>query len=176
MLKRLLVGFLLLAVAFATVVWLQPDDYRITRSTVIAAPAAAVFPHVNDLHRWQDWSPWARLDPAANSAFAGPQAGVGASLRWDGNDKVGAGTTTITDSKPSERIATRTDFVKPFAGTGYSDFIFSQTGAQTNVIWTMTGTHSFVGKAMYLVTSMEATLGSEFENGLAQLRRVVEAR
>jgi hypothetical protein len=176
MLKRLLVGFLLLAVTFATVVWLQPDGYRITRSAVIAAPAAAVFPHVNDLRRWQDWSPWARLDPAATVTFAGPQAGVGASLRWDDNDKVGAGTVTITESKPNERIATRTDFVKPFAGTGYSDFIFSQTGGQTNVIWTMTGAHNFVGKAIYLVRGMEATLGSAFENGLARLKLVSERR
>ena len=63
--------------------------------------------------------------------------------------------------------------MKPFAGTRYSDFIFSQTGGQTDVMWTTTGTHSFVDKAIYLVTR-EATLGLEFEKGLAQ--RVSEAK
>ena len=136
-LKRLAIGLVLLVAAFAVVVWLQPDDYRLTRSTVIAAPAAAVFPQVNDLRQWEDWSPWAKLDPNAKVTFSGPQSGPGASFKWDGNDKVGAGTMTITESKPNERVATRTDFVKPFEGTSHSDFVFSQTGDQTNVIWTM---------------------------------------
>jgi uncharacterized protein YndB with AHSA1/START domain len=173
-LKRLVIGIILLIIAAVIVVALQPDDYRLTRSAVIAAPAAEVFPHVNDLRKWEEWSPWAKLDPAAKVTFEGPRAGPGAVFKWAGNDKVGAGTMTITESKPNERVATRTDFVKPFEGTSSSDFIFSQTGNQTNVIWTMTGTHNFIGKAMCLVMSMETMLGPEFEKGLMQLREVVE--
>ena len=175
-LKRLAIGLVLLIATFAVVVALQPDDYRITRSTVIAAPAAAVFAQVNDLQRWEDWSPWAKLDPNAKVTFSGPQAGQGASFRWDGNDKVGAGTMTITESKPNSRVATRTDFVKPFTGTSNSDFVFSQMGDQTNVIWTMSGTHNFIGKAMCLVMSMEKMLGPDFERGLAQLKQVAERK
>jgi uncharacterized protein YndB with AHSA1/START domain len=175
-LKRLLIGLVLLIATFAVVVALQPDDYRVTRSTVIAAPAAAVFAQVNDLRKWANWSPWARLDPNAKVTFSGPEAGQGASFRWDGNDKVGAGTMTITESKPDTRVATRTDFVKPFTGTSHSDFVFSQMGDQTNVIWTMSGTHSFIGKAICLVMNMEAMLGADFERGLAQLKQAVERR
>ena len=130
---------MLLIAAFLVVVWFQPDDYRLTRQTVIAAPAAAVFAQVNDLKNWDDWSPWAKLDPNAKVTFSGPQSGPGATFKWDGNDKVGAGTMTITESKPNQRIATRTDFTRPFAGTGNSDFVFSEAGGQTNVIWSMFG-------------------------------------
>jgi uncharacterized protein YndB with AHSA1/START domain len=175
-LKRLLIGLVLLAAAFFVVVWLQPDDYRLTRSTTIAAPAATVFAKVNDLRQWDAWSPWAKLDPGAKITFAGPSAGVGASFTWDGNDKVGAGTMTITESKPGERIATRTDFTRPFAGTSNADFVFSQTGNTTNVIWTMAGTHTFIGKAICLVMSMEQMLGPDFERGLAQLKAASEGR
>ena len=100
-LKRLAIGSLLLIAAFLVVVWFQPDDYRLTRQTVIAAPAAAVFAQVNDLKNWDDWSPWAKLDPNAKVTFSGPQSGPGATFKWDGNDKVGAGTMTITESKPN---------------------------------------------------------------------------
>ena len=174
--KRLAIGLVLLLATLVFVVWLQPDDYRLTRSTVITAPAAAVFAQVNDLRKWDDWSPWAKLDPAAKVTFEGPPAGAGAVFKWAGNDKVGAGTMTITESKPNERVATRTDFVKPFAGTSHSDFIFSATGDQTNVIWTMSGTHNFIAKAMCLVMSMEQMLGPDFEKGLAQLKQVVERK
>lgn len=175
-LKRFLIGLVLLAAAFLTVVWMQPDDYRLTRTTAIAAPAAAVFAKVNDLRQWDAWSPWAKLDPNAKVTFDGPNAGVGAKFSWDGNDKVGAGTLTITESKPAERVATRTEFTRPFAGTSNSDFIFSQTGNVTNVIWTMAGRHTFIGKAICLVMSMEQTVGPDFERGLAQLKAVSEGR
>lgn len=175
-LKRLVIGLALLVAAFAVVVWFQPDDYRLTRTTAIAAPASAVFARVNDLSRWEDWSPWAKLDPNAKVTFEGPKSGVGALFHWDGNDKVGAGTMTIMESKPHERVATRTDFTRPFAGTSRSDFVFSEAGGQTNVIWTMSGTHNFIGKAMCLVMSMERMLGPDFEKGLAQLKQVAEAR
>ena len=174
--KRLLIGIVLLAATFVVVVALQPDDYRLTRQTVIAAPAAAIFAQVNDLQKWENWSPWAKLDPNAKVTFSGPRAGAGASFRWDGNDKVGAGTMTITESKPNLRVATRTDFVKPFAGTSNSDFVFSEAGGQTNVIWTMTGKQSFVGKAICLFMSMEQMLGPDFERGLAQLKHLAEGK
>jgi hypothetical protein len=175
-LKRLLIGLVLLVTTFLVVVWLQPDDYRLTRTTVVAAPAAAVFDQVNDLRKWENWSPWARLDPNAKVSFSGPQAGHGASFRWDGNDKVGAGTMTITESRPNLRVATRTDFVRPFEGTSNSDFVFSEAGGQTNVIWTMAGKQSFIGKAICLFMSMETMLGPEFERGLAQLKQAAERK
>lgn len=179
-LKRLAIGSVLLIGAFLVVVWFQPDDYRLTRNVVIAAPAADVFAQVNDLRKWDNWSPWAKLDPNARITFSGPQSGPGATFSWDGNDKVGAGTMTITEAKPNERIATRTDFTRPFAGTSNADFIFWQQGnqpnASTQVTWTMSGTQNFIGKAICLFMSMEQVLGPDFELGLEQLKHVSEKR
>jgi hypothetical protein len=140
------------------------------------APAAEIYQRVNDLRQWEDWSPWAKLDPNAKVSFEGPPAGPGAMFHWSGNDKVGAGTMTITESKPNERVATRTDFMKPFEGTSDSEFIFSGRANQTNVIWTMTGRHDFIGKAMCLVMSMEKMLGPDFERGLMQLKMASERK
>jgi polyketide cyclase/dehydrase/lipid transport protein len=174
-LKRLLLVGAVLIAAFVTVVAVQPDDYRLTRQIMIAAPAAAIFPRVNDLRQWEEWSPWAELDPNAKISLQGPLAGPGAMFHWSGNLKVGAGTMTITESKPNQRIATRTDFTRPFEGTGNSDFIFSPSGDQTNVIWTMSGKLNFISKAMSLVMGgMDRTLGPDFEKGLAQLKEVSE--
>lgn len=160
--------------AFVTVVVVQPDEYRLMHQITIAAPASAIFPHVNDLRQWEDWSPWAKLDPNARISFQGPLAGPGAMFHWSGNDKVGAGTMTITESKPNLRIATRTDFTRPFEGSGNSDFIFSQNGDQTNVIWTMTGRVDFIGKAICLVMGADRALAPDVEKGLQQLKAVSE--
>ena len=184
-LKRLAIGSVLLIAAFLVVVWFQPDTYRLTRTITIAAPAADVFARVNDLRKWDDWSPWAKLDPNARVTFSGPPSGPGASFAWDGNDKVGAGTMTITEARANERIATRTDFTRPFAGTSNSDFIFWQQGGQPNastqvpltqVTWTMSGTQNFIGKAICLFMNMEQMLGPDFERGLMQLKQAVEKK
>src|SRR5947209_2375602 len=80
-----------LAVLFLIIVALQPADYQVMRRGTIAAPAAQVFAQVNDLHEFQDWSPWAKLDPDVKNTYEGPSAGTGAITRWTGNKKVGEG-------------------------------------------------------------------------------------
>jgi hypothetical protein len=40
----------------------------------------------------------------------------------------------------------------------------------------MSGTQSFIGKAICLFMSMESMLGPEFERGLAQLKQVAERK
>jgi hypothetical protein len=37
---------------------MQPADFRVTRSASIDAPPEVVFAQVNDLRKWNDWSPW----------------------------------------------------------------------------------------------------------------------
>jgi hypothetical protein len=122
MLKKILVAVLLLLLAFVIVVALQPAEFSVARSTTIAAPVADVFPHVNDFHKWEAWSPWAKLDPNAKLSFEGPPEGAGTVMTWSGNDKVGEGKMTLVDSAPDEHVNIKVDFVKPFEGSINSGF------------------------------------------------------
>lgn len=151
LLKILLV--LLIAVgAFAGYVATKPDEFRVERSTTMAAPPDVVFEHVNDLHLWNDWSPWAKLDPNAKNSFAGPESGEGASFSWSGNDKIGEGKMTITQSKPSEHVEYRLEFEKPMKDTSMSEFRLEPAGDQTKVTWAMFGRYqNFMQKAICTV-------------------------
>ena len=91
MFKKILLLLLALIGAFVIYVALQPDEYRVERTVTIVAPAGEVFGNVNNLRKWEAWSPWAKLDPDAKVAFEGPEAGEGATMTWDGDDNVGAG-------------------------------------------------------------------------------------
>lgn len=68
MIKKILLGLVIvvvvLVVVFLCIVALQPAHYRVERSATINAPATVVFAQVNDFHKWEAWSPWAKLDPA----------------------------------------------------------------------------------------------------------------
>ncbi len=45
---------LVVVVALAVFVQTRPDRFHIVRSTTIAAASAAIFPHINDFHRWTE--------------------------------------------------------------------------------------------------------------------------
>ncbi len=176
MLKWIFVILLVLVAGFAVVVAMQPSDFRVVRSTTIDAPPSAVFPQVNNFHNWQAWSPWAKLDPNAKNSFEGPDEGQGAIFHWDGNDQVGAGTMTITESRPNEFVRIKLDFTRPMEDTSTVEFTFKPDGEKTVVSWDMSGEQNFVHKAFCLVMNMQKIIGEEFDKGLASMKAVVETK
>jgi len=173
-LKYVVSALLVLVVGFAAIVALQPSDFRVTRSAAIAAPPEAVFSQVNDLHRWEAWSPWAKLDPAAKSTYEGPAAGVGAAFSWAGNNQVGEGRMTITESRPNDLIRMNLEFIKPIKATNITEFTFKPEGNLTVVAWTMSGKNNFISKAIGLFMDCEKMVGGQFEKGLAQIKSIAE--
>ena len=175
MLKKFLIAIAAIIVVFVVVVALQPSEFRIVRSATISAPAPAVFAQVNDFHNWEAWSPWAKLDPAAKATFEGPSAGTGAIFKWAGNKEVGEGSMTITESRPSDLIRIKLEFLRPFEATNSAEFTFKPEGNRTAVTWSMEGKNNFIAKAVCLFMNMDKMVGGQFEQGLAQMKSVVES-
>src|SRR4030095_16852893 len=115
-LKTALIAFPVVIAAFLIIVALQPSDFRVSRSATIAAPPAAVFPHINELKKWDAWSPWMKLDPNAKNTCEGPPAGTGSTMRWPGNSQVGQGKMTIPESRANELVGLHLEFSKPLPG------------------------------------------------------------
>lgn len=173
MLKKILIALLALIVVLVIIVAVQPSEFRITRKAVIPAPPAAVFEQINDFQKWDAWSPWAKLDPNAKNTFKGPTAGVGAKFLWSGNNEVGEGSMTITASKPGESVVMDLVFIKPFAASSVTEFTMKPEGAGTEVTWSMSGKNNFIGKAAGLFMNCDKMVGTKFEEGFANLKRVV---
>ena len=91
MIINILIGLAAVIIVFFILVSLRPSVFCVSRSITVSAPPEAVFAQVNDFHKWEAWSPWAKMDPNAKNSFSGPAAGVGAAFAWSGNNKVGAG-------------------------------------------------------------------------------------
>lgn len=176
MLKKILIALAVLILGFVVVVALQPSEFQMERSTKIAAPQADIFPLVNDFHKWEAWSPWAKLDPGAKISFEGPPEGEGTVMTWSGNNMVGEGKMTLTESRPNELVKTRVDMVKPFEGSSTSDFTFKPEGDQTSVTWSMAAHHNFMQKALCLVMGGKTMMSELMDKGLAQMKSAVESR
>lgn len=177
------------AALLALAIFVQPDSFVVRREAVIDAPPRKVFAAINNLRNWESWSPWAKLDPNAETRYEGPGAGPGAAFEWSGDKNVGAGRMTIVDSQPGERVALNLDMRKPFAATSNVTFVLSPNGevsegrwlaralgfggestaAKTHIVWSMTGKAGLMSKAMNLFMSRDKMIGAQFQKGLENL-------
>jgi len=177
MLKKILIALAVLCIVLCIaclVISLQPSSFSVQRSTTMAAPPSEVFAQVNDLQAWDAWSPWRGLDSNPKKTLSTPSAGKGATFTWSGNDKIGEGSLTILDSKPYELVDIEQALLRPLTGKARMSFTFASVGDGTKVTWKMDGTNDFIGKAMCMFMDMDAMLGKDFEQGLANMKAVVE--
>jgi len=175
MLEIILIVFAVVVIVFVVVVAMQPSEFRVARSANISGSAPAVFAQVNDFHKWEAWNPWGKIDPAMKQIYEGAAAGIGAIYTWVGNNEVGEGRMTLTESRPSDLIRIKMEFYKPFAATNTAEFTFKPAGNQTAVTWSMTGNKNFMAKAIHLFMNMDKMIGGQFEKGLAEMKSIVEA-
>jgi hypothetical protein len=152
----------------------RPNDFVVTRSISIKAPAETIFPLIDDFRRWSEWSPFEKLDPGMKRTLSGAESGKGAAYAWEGNSKAGKGRMEITNSVPSLLVALKLDFEKPFRANNTVDFSLSPSGEGTTVIWAMRGARPFVAKLMGLFMNFDTLIGKDFEAGLSNLRRLAE--
>lgn len=106
-LKKILVVFLVFAALIAVGGFLLPSSAHVERSIVISVPREMVFPLVNEVKRYQEWSPWAELDPQTQYTYDGPAAGVGSKMTWNSKaENVGSGYQAIAESQAPSVVKT----------------------------------------------------------------------
>jgi len=175
--SKVLVVLVLLLGGAAAYVATRPDAYHVERSTTVDAPAATVFAQIDDLSIWKEWSPWEKKDPGMKRTYSATPSGVGATYAWEGNKEVGKGKMTITESKLGEKVVEKLEFLEPFQSTATVSFaLAAETPAATRVTWAMDGKHNFISKAFSVVKPMDGMIGKDFEEGLANLKKVAEAK
>ncbi|MDD4617084.1 MAG: SRPBCC family protein [Alphaproteobacteria bacterium] len=170
-----LAGILAILLIFSAMISMRPDVFLVKRSLALRARDDVIFDQINDLRKWENWSPWAKLDPATRRHFEGPREGVGAVLRWDGDEKTGKGSMIVTQSRPSNLIRILLEFEKPIRSTSTAEFVLVPLGDQTVLTWSMYGNLDFKSKAMGIFTNAEEFLGRRMERGLVDLRHIVES-
>ncbi len=152
------------------------DRFVVERTETIEASAEEIFSKVGNLEGWDDWSPWAEMDPDMNKTYSGEQGTVGSSYHWTGNRKVGEGKMTLTGVEENERVEIDLEFLKPFKSQNITEIVLSPEGDATAVTWRMSGEKTFMVKVMGIFgRNMDKMVGPDFEKGLSKLKRLSEA-
>ncbi|MEZ4331745.1 MAG: SRPBCC family protein [Myxococcota bacterium] len=171
--KWIAIVLAVLVVAVLGIAWTRPASVQISRSARIDAPPEQVYALIVDLHAFNRWNPWAKMDPDIVLRYEGPESGVGAVSAWESR-KVGTGRMTITETEAPNRIAIRLDFIEPFASTSFASFSLTGGSGATEVVWEMHGPVSFPQRVIGVFVDMERMMGRTFEDGLTDLRRIAE--
>ena len=175
MLKKIARALVVALAALLLLATTRPASFRVERRIVVQAPAEKIQPLIADFHRWPEWSPWEKLDPAMARTFGGAASGAGSTYAWKGNKDVGSGRMEIKDAQPA-KVSIQLDFMEPFEGHNLTEFGLAPQGGGTEVTWAMSGPMPFVSKLMSIFVSMDSLVGKDFEKGLAQMKAAAEAR
>lgn len=174
MLKKIFVAIIVslpLIVAYAA---FRPNELHVERSISIHATPDKIFPLINDLYQWENWTPYNK-DPAMKKLFTGSPNGVGASYAWNGNSEVGQGEVTITDSTPTSKIMIDLHMIKPFEAHNAVTFtLIPEEGKSTRVSWGMDCKMNLLSKVMDTLHLLDWMIGKDFEVGLNQLKAAAE--
>jgi len=152
----------------------RPNTFRTERSAIINATQAKIFGNINDLSKWQAWSPWEKLDKNVKRTLSEPPKGLGAIYEWEGNRKVGKGSMEIVEAKASTKVVMKLEFYKPFRASNMAEFTLTKKGTSTEITWAMYGPQPYKSKLMSTLMDIDGMVGKQFEEGLANLKALVE--
>jgi hypothetical protein len=170
--KKLFFSFCAILVALVGGSWLLPRTVVVERSVEISRPVPEVYGVLNSFERFNEWSPWFDDDPQAVYTQSGPPSGVGARYAWKGNQAVGEGSQTITASVPDRQVDIALAFGEgPPALIRYT---LEATSAGTRLTWRFEADLGFNPVMRWFGLMFDSMIGTDYAEGLAQLKRVLE--
>lgn len=167
-----LVVFVLIAVFLGVGMFVLDGKYEVAREIVIQARPGAVHQQIGDLREWPNWLPFTKHDRSVKTTIEKP-TGVGAHQHWVGKD--GTGKLTFTASDEAKGVEFDMLFDEKWKSKGAFTYAEAEQGASTKVTWRMAGQNDdLMGRWMALF--MSPMMGPMFDEGLADLKKKVEAK
>jgi len=173
--KKVLIVIVAIIAAILIIGLIAPKQYAVEREVVINCPLERVFDSVRLLEFQNEWSVWGDLDTNAIYTYTGVDGTVGFVSAWEGNKEVGKGEQEIVSITEGERVDLALRFFEPFQSTANVYFTTeSLSENETLVKWGMSGKMPFPMNLFMLFMNMEKAIGKDYEEGLANLKLILE--
>jgi Polyketide cyclase / dehydrase and lipid transport len=173
MLKSVLMAIVALVAGVFALGFAIPTEQTVARSVAVKAAPEIVYAQVANLRNWEGWAPWsARNLPAARFSYEGSEAGVGASMLWQGTDGRG-GRLWLTSADAVNGIAFEMVLHADQRQKATGMIQIVPSGSETLVVWTWRA--RFNGPVeRWKGLLVDEMLGPQFEDGLVQLKKAAE--
>lgn len=180
MFRKILFGLIGAAVIIIAVVailaFAVSDSFSVEREVTINRPRAEVFAYLRLIKNQSVWGPWFKKEPTMKQEFRGTDGEVGFVAYWNGTtDDVGEGEQEIKRIVDGERVETQLRFIRPFESKADAYLITEDSGeGKTRVRWGFTGLMPRPMNLLLLVMDMDKEIGKDFDEGLANLKTILE--
>lgn len=175
-LKKLLIVLVSLVALFLISALFIDGKYSVKREIVIDHNSEEVFDYIKYLKNQENYSVWAQMDPDMKRTYSGKDGEVGFVSAWDSdNEEVGKGEQEILKIEQGKRIDFELRFMEPFEASDDAYFITeSINDGSTKVIWGFDGEINYPWNIMILFMNFDEMLGPDLEEGLENLKNLME--
>ena len=153
LLTLMLIGFVL------------PGTWSAEASIQIEATPREVFPYLEDLSRWDQWTNWGDI----SSELSNPSRGTGASRTWDDPD-LGSGSVTIIDSGLPTSVAYEVKIGDN--ASVFGELMIEEFDGASLVTWREEGDFGRNPLMGYVARRMPESQGAQLAEGLEKLRYI----
>ena len=173
---KLFVTLLLFVIGVTVVLSLiMPTSQKLEKTTTINAPAAVVYEQLAQLTNFNKWSVWGRQDSSVVYTISGADGTVNAFSSWKGDPAIsGEGRMTITSLEPGKKVVHAIQFISPRKGNATSVFTLQEAGDKTILTWDFELATPRPWNIFNMFSSIDKTMGKDFEDGLATLKKTTE--
>lgn len=177
-LKYILFVILGLFAAYLVLCTMGAKKMSVNRSMSMNASPESVFEEIGNFDQWKAWSPWHRIDPKMVTKTSGTPGSKGHKQEWTSEHKqVGNGSQEFVEVRPNEYIKSEMKFADFGDESSFSDFTLKAEGEGTNVTWTMESSEMpFLFRGMGVLMGFQKTMENDFDKGLTDLKKIVEAK
>lgn len=149
-------------------------DYDLNRTAVINRPKAEVYAYIRQLKKQSLWMPWFVGDPGMTIKYKGEDGKPGAASYWKGNNKM-EGIQKIIKIHEGKILETQLLFLRPYKSLTLNYMAVKELDAdRTKIVWGVKGVHRFPASVFMLFYGMERAIGKDFEQGLHNLKKILE--
>lgn len=174
--KKILIGLaIIIAIPFIIAIFVA-KEYAVEREISISKPKTEVFNYIKYLKNQDEYSKWNNMDPNMKKEHRGTDGEVGFVAAWDSdNEDVGKGEQEIIKITEGERIDFELRFLKPFEATEPAYMVTESISEnETKVKWGFSGKMPYPMNIMLLFMNMEEMIGADLEEGLINLKVILE--
>jgi hypothetical protein len=164
-----------IVVIFIILILTAPKKYHLHRSIVIDRALPDVFRYIKYVKNQDEWSPWKKKDPDMKQTFTGDDGTLGFVSHWEGNKDVGTGEQEILNIEENKRLETELRFFKPWKSQSNAYIEVEEADGGTKVTWGFSGVNKIPFNVMMLFMNMDKAVGKDFEEGLGDLKKILES-
>lgn len=173
--KSLVIILILVAIPLITALFVN-KSYEVSKDIIINKPVEEVFDYVVILKNQDEFSVWAKMDPEMKKSYKGEDGTVGFISTWESdNDEVGKGEQEIIAIVQNQKIDYELRFIEPFQSISSATMTFEKINeTSTKITWKFTGKMSYPFNLMLILADFEGMIGKDLEEGLTNLKDILE--